>query len=296
MKTASSTTVNILYRYGIKHNLTAPPGPLWIYPNDNGTRLDINKYTCSNFTGFDYIANDIRYNRPLMEDVIPNAKYFTILRDNYTRLESVFNFFNCGREMDKHAIASPFMHYIQHSFNFSKQAYPACTHQRRNGMMWTLALDYGYQDNDTAIQLKIDQLDQTLDLVMLAEYYDESLILLKKIMCWKEDDILYYSINVRRNKLIVKTISPEIKNTIAKYNKADILLYQHFNRTFWEKVESYDGHFDEDLKRFRSRLDNVSKECSQRKKPTGISCWQLHAEVPPLRQLTLEKQLERWNC
>ena len=54
----------------------------------------------------------------------------------------------------------------------------------RNQMLWDFGLDAKSMDNVTAVKNKIEEIDKTFDLVMMAERFDESMILLMDELCW----------------------------------------------------------------------------------------------------------------
>ena len=60
-------------------------------------------------------------------------------------------------------------------------------------MLWDSGLEASYMDNLTAVQNKIFELDETFDLVMMADRFDESMILLKDLLCWDYEDIVNLS-------------------------------------------------------------------------------------------------------
>nr|XP_054757334.1 galactose-3-O-sulfotransferase 3-like [Lytechinus pictus] len=46
----------------------------------------------------------------------------------------------------------------------------------------------------------IRRLDRIIDLVLIAEYFDESLVILQRLMCWDFKDIVYITQNAREEK------------------------------------------------------------------------------------------------
>ena len=103
---------------------------------------------------------------------------------------------------------------------------------RRNGQLYDLGFDHKYDNNKSAILRKIGQLSREIDLMIINEYFDEALILLKKLMCWDYEDILYISKGMRSS-----THRFNISNVVA--DKGDVMLYDHFNGTFWTKIQEY---------------------------------------------------------
>ena len=92
--------------------------------------------------------------------------------------------------------------------------------------MFDLGLSYRYFQNYTAVKNYINFLNKEFDLVMIMDYFDESLVLLKRL-----------------------------------WNKADVLLFNYFNATFWKKVQKKGSGFYEDLSAFRERRLKIQKLC-----------------------------------
>ncbi|GCC40684.1 hypothetical protein chiPu_0024822 [Chiloscyllium punctatum] len=73
---------------------------------------------------------------------------------------------------------------------------------------------------------------------MLMEFFDESLILLKELLCWELEDIVYFQQNSRAPGL-VRPLGPELEGLALGWNHLDTRLYRHFNRSFWLKVDRF---------------------------------------------------------
>ncbi|KAK7084893.1 Galactose-3-O-sulfotransferase, partial [Halocaridina rubra] len=81
-------------------------------------------------------------------------------------------------------------------------------------------------------------LDEQFDLVMIAERFDESLILLKHLMCWTTQDITNIKLNFRpRNRN--ETASQKTKMKLRKQNYYDAMLYDYFSGIFNHKVNEF---------------------------------------------------------
>ncbi|XP_077863472.1 galactosylceramide sulfotransferase-like [Saccoglossus kowalevskii] len=272
MKTGSSTTSNIMLRYGMKNKLTL------------ARNTDFRDKHCINFTGIDYSASHMQLNKSAISNVIPNAKYFTIIRSPYTHLRSAFYYFKFSTMLDN----STFRQFVEHLEIYDN--FTHLHHQHRNGQIWFLdpRFDMNQRDNDTYILQAIKELDQELDLIMLMEYYDESLLLLKKLLCWEFDDLVYHQVKTRKPK---DTMVPEMESSIRKWSNADFLLYEYFNRTFWEKVKNYDGDFEKDLNEFRVRQQNVSNQCaSSDARKYNSFCWRLVVDTHLIRGVAIQQQ------
>ena len=291
-KAGSSTIVVLLQRYGIANNkaFAVPSNQFSTYKESHtfDTRELFNAKMAMGYTespswnGFDYLLNHARFNRPEMNKVVKNALYVTILRDPFAQLESAFEFFGIARFMTKWTKdplyeRSPFQLFLSnpHFFYSELQKNPR-TRQLLdwiwNGQMFDMGLDPSQLGtNSDYMNKSINRLTKELDLVLIMDYFDESLMLLRKRLCIEYQDLVYpMPILARSNSSRVK-IDPVLRQQIASWNSGDVLLYEHFNRTFWTRIEEYGPDMmTQDLAFFRELKRNVSLECESKGTSTTI--------------------------
>ncbi|XP_070566616.1 galactosylceramide sulfotransferase-like [Ptychodera flava] len=290
VKTGSSTLSTILFRYGLKNGLIAAlqqlGSPVISY-SESTENYDILRYDCKNFSGYNFIANHIKYHHTAMDNLIKDAKYFTILRFPYTLLRSFFFYFDRFKSLRNHSSESQsFLAYLKSK----REKYDRYGQVSENEN--SLSSRLGIRINDTNLLMdEIRKLDSELDLVMLNEYYDESLILLKKVMCWQFEDIIYYVQKVSKTPL--PPITDEMADIIDKLSAVDIQLYNHFNKTFWRKVERYDGNFTADLAQFRELQKKISGKC-ETERMTDY-CTMLRRDALPMTKFVYRSQM-KWRC
>ena len=292
-KSASSTITVLLQRYGIANNKTfALPLPVgghifgdWVSVYNANMTAGYNESNANytSWNGFDYIVNHARLNRPEMNKVVKDALYITILRDPITHLESSFGYFNIKKHFvkwtnDSRYESNPFRLFLSDpKFFHNELRYPhvrALQNWLWNGQLFDLGLDPGFFNNSDFINGAIHRLTTELDLVLIMEYFDESLILLKKLLCLGYQDIMYIPVNARRIDRKF-TIEQELKPKIAAWNKGDVLLYERFNRTLWTKIDEYGPTFTHDLALFRDLKRNMTLECKTQKHSTtfpSVNC------------------------
>lgn len=63
--------------------------------------------------------------------------------------------------------------------------------------MFDLGLQHKYYNDPATIRKHINDLAEKIDLVLIMEYFDESLVLLKRELCWDLDDVVYFKLNQR---------------------------------------------------------------------------------------------------
>ncbi|CAG5103608.1 Oidioi.mRNA.OKI2018_I69.chr1.g849.t1.cds [Oikopleura dioica] len=127
----------------------------------------------------------------------------------------------------------------------------------RNHMAFDLGMPWLSENNEENI---LQALEQTFDLVLLTDYFKESMVLLKKELCWEWEDVLFFVTNERSEK---QKLSPELESKMRSWNHLDNAIYEHFSKVFWQKIDDYEG-FGEDLKILEEKLDEVKKTCLEK--------------------------------
>ena len=265
-KTGSSTVTNILNRYGDSKDLSfaLPVGKNtyhFFWP-----RPFLLRYVIAFGKEPNILCNHARYNKAPMRWLFPKktTRYITILREPSEHFESIFNFFMLGRYFkDLRNVTTPLQSFLQKAeFYFNKPPLnvTGLMNLLKNPALFELGLDTIYYREVTMVQDYIRFLQREFDLVMLMEYFDESLVLLKRRFCWEINDILYFKLNERRSGDRQK-LSKYTRKKIRKWNSGDVLLYDVFNRTLWERIKHEGPGFFKDLEIFRKAKETMKNSC-----------------------------------
>ena len=137
-------------------------------------------------------------------------------------------FFGYGKESKQTAVQSQIEKWFEKERKKGIHIY--------NGQLMDLGFDLQKALSKTEVERYINMLSREFDLMLIAEYFDESLLLLRKLMCWSFSDILYIKQNARSKSNGTLQMSESVKEKIRKWNAADVSLYRHFNETFWKKI------------------------------------------------------------
>ena len=97
----------------------------------------------------------------------------------------------------------------------------------KNQQLWDLGTTHLEMEEAGTVQAKISRLDSEFDLVLIAEYYDESLVLLADILCWDLFDVRYLKLNARKASK-VSNITEAARGSLETWLEADRKLYDHF--------------------------------------------------------------------
>ncbi|CAI9733251.1 galactose-3-O-sulfotransferase 2-like isoform X3 [Octopus vulgaris] len=131
----------------------------------------------------------------------------------------------------------------------------------QNRMSFDLGLDSKDFYNVTSIDQFIANIDRDFDLILLMEYFDESMILLRRWLCWDMSDIIYIKKNAGHRKTFV-TINYEQRQLFRyNYSLADSRLYEYFYEKFWCKVMEEGPNFWDEVLHFKSIQKMISNYC-----------------------------------
>ncbi|XP_037535887.1 galactosylceramide sulfotransferase [Nematolebias whitei] len=261
-KTASSTFLNILFRFGEKHRLK------FAFP-DSRNDFDYPSLFQRSFVKdykpgmcFNIICNHMRFNASEVEKVLPtDTSYITILRDPAELFESSFHYFGRlvpftwkipGDDKMTEFLLNPHSYFDPEGFN---------SFYLKNLLFFDFGQDNTLKLDDPRVDEGINLISERFQLVMLVEYFEESLILLKEELCWEMEDLLFFKLNARKGSTVSK-LTPKLRARALEWNAIDWKLYQHFNRTFWKKVNAYGRErMAEDVAELKKRNKEMTSVC-----------------------------------
>ncbi|RUS75493.1 hypothetical protein EGW08_016742 [Elysia chlorotica] len=274
-KAGSSTVANILQRFGISHNLTfALPNnkihtygynyiskggqiltPARIIPLGNGSHH-----------GYNILFNHAIYNRTAFRMIMPeDTHYISILREPFSQFVSAFEYYNAKKSFsykDKSILkaGNPISSYLKNPFKYEKRLYYFSYVKNKQ------AEDLGMSWHEYFMPAKLSTYLETLradfTLVMIMEYFDESLILLKRKLCWDFKDILYIPKNKNENKP-QRNFTELDHRRHERLSHLDYKLYGYFLKAFLAELKAQSRDFWEELAHFKEILVEVHSSCQK---------------------------------
>uniref|UniRef100_A0A3Q0SSB0 Galactose-3-O-sulfotransferase 4 n=1 Tax=Amphilophus citrinellus TaxID=61819 RepID=A0A3Q0SSB0_AMPCI len=272
-KTASSTVLNMLYRFGEERNLrfALPLGYQLGYPLPFNAHR-VKGYRSPRAMEFHIMGNHMRFNKLEVEKVMPaDTFYFSIIRDPVALAESSFAYYKEVAPAFRKAKGlgdfadDPNKYYDPRLRN---------NHYARN-LLW---FDFG-MDNNANFSVELAQrgeamIRQTFRLILVSEYFDQSMILLRHALCWPLDTVVSFSLNARQQKpssnsmmsgswiLPNLSLTDDQREKLRQWNALDWYLYKAFNRTFWEEIKRF-GHaqMEQEVALLRMRREDLGRVC-----------------------------------
>ncbi|KAF7658427.1 hypothetical protein LDENG_00013070 [Lucifuga dentata] len=115
--------------------------------------------------------------------------YFSIIRHPVEMMESVFMYFKNIPAFHKASSLEDFLDNGSQTYN-SSLTYNHFAHN-------LVAFDFGFDNNVVADSVDLEKrasitiaaIEQDFHLILISEYFDESMILLKHALCWSMDDL-----------------------------------------------------------------------------------------------------------
>ncbi|OCT78873.1 hypothetical protein XELAEV_18029963mg [Xenopus laevis] len=256
-KTAGSTIMNILFRYGEFHNLTFAL-PLqtkshFFYPKYFTAAL-VDGFSAKSNKTYEIMCHHMRFLLTEVEKVMPsNTFYFTILRNPVSLMESSFSYYKSTASFITAKSLEDFLNKTSYYYKGNSYA--------RNIMTFDLGFDHNGKESPKHFQRAGRMVEAIYDLVLITEYFDESLVLLKDALCWTLDDVLSFALNMRTNSTKL-AISQETQGKIKSWNQLDWQLYIYFNNSFWNRVEKFGRErMQREVEELQKRRTQVAKIC-----------------------------------
>ena len=124
-------------------------------------------------------------------------------------------------------------------------------------MTFDLGFDH-LSESESDIEEAIKLIESKFELVMISDYFAESIVLLKHALCWNWEDVAFFVANARAHK--DQQIDEELEKKIEEWNHFDFKIFSHFNDTLWAKIQELDT-FEDDKKTLERVLEEFKDHC-----------------------------------
>ena len=139
----------------------------------------------------------------------------------------------------------------------------------KNQMLYDLGLDEKDLDNKKKVWDKIGQIERNFDLVMIAEYFPESMVLLRQTLCWNMSDVTSFQLNGRmlnrKNEL-----DEQRREKLAQYLANDYMLYNHFKKLFIQRMSKFGfAKLEQEVSELNNLNKQIADQCNLEAKPNA---------------------------
>ncbi|XP_065561329.1 galactosylceramide sulfotransferase-like isoform X2 [Artemia franciscana] len=176
---------------------------------------------------FDVLSDD-HWNESLIQTLgMADALHITSLREPVDAFESLFHYVDMR---DFYGVSS-ITEFVRMINGTSARINTRMNGKwGRNQLSFALGLPEIYFDSEENIRRFVKKVEQKFDLVMISEYYEESLVILKDMLRVPLLHVMSAKSNVRHNDSKA-VLSHQEGSILSKWLKADVYLYQVFRRS-----------------------------------------------------------------
>ncbi|XP_066531901.1 galactose-3-O-sulfotransferase 2 [Hoplias malabaricus] len=269
-KTGSSTVQNLLFRIGEKNKATfAFPYYTYQFNYPERFRAEFVDELPEGSSQFDLLCSHMRLDLNQLRQVMPpNTVFITILREPITTFESVFSYYTSTvpafSKAKQTAARSGNMHttglsvFLEDPESFWDPKEP------RNGLARNpMCFDMGLNNEEWNATWPEDlyHLEEAFDLVMITEYFDESLVLLGSLLGLELQDLAYVRMNALHSS-DVTLLDEDAKAKLRTWNALDSLLYDFFLQEFWVKAEHFGlERLKAGVAELRASMEEIRRKC-----------------------------------
>ncbi|XP_041366894.1 galactose-3-O-sulfotransferase 2-like [Gigantopelta aegis] len=261
-KAASSTGMNIMMRFALSRNLSImiPRRIRNSFSQQSTLRADL-ILDYSPGTVYDIACNHVVFEKKkIIQFMPPDTVFIGTVRHPFSQFRSAFLYYRNTyylKYLQDIPGPNPMLTYLKNPLRYETNIskYLSFTNNR-------MSLDYGATVQDTeAMKRYVDRLDQDFHLILLVERFNESLVLLKRLLGWKTKDILHIPQKRYRGPTVIK--SQLLESLHKKWARLDYILYGHFKQKFESLLAAQDEMFYKELDYFKNILSRTTAFCAQ---------------------------------
>ncbi|XP_013405655.1 galactosylceramide sulfotransferase [Lingula anatina] len=264
-KCFSTTFHHIMKRFALKYdlNILKPKAKGHFYPTKplRPRRITKEDALYKPRMTYDMIVDHMVFDYDVVSSMMPSDSFYVgVVREPFSQFTSAYNSFSLWTKFNVQIdefLSAPEAYWKQHVRQRDRATYA------RNSMM----AEFGFpderedlRDNEPFIEHYVHYLDSKFDFVLVTEYFDESLIYLRRLLCWEMENVLYVPGNVGSYTFEPKTVAKSsFLLTHQKWSKADYYLYRHFLAKFKETLKHQGQDFFDEVEIFRKALSKINK-------------------------------------
>ena len=201
-----------------------------------------------------YYEHSIYDESMLMRILHKDTLNIAVIREPFSRLQSAFKSFKLAGHMKLEE--SPDM---LNKFLERPETYLARSSFARDMTQNMMAREFGFtsENNMTEYLAYIE----SKFMVLVMENLTESLVLMRRMLCWQVKDILYFQMRKRTSKPIAE--NPRLIALNKKFSSWDYAFYEHFTKVLHNKLEQQPEDFFQEVHLVEEYLVYSSEFCDK---------------------------------
>ena len=281
-KAASTTMHSIFMRYAFRHDLDPVLNLKGIHIEEDDYKMPRGfLYKPSRGQTYDILCSHILFNVTEISPYFPHDTiYIGILRKPFPQFLSAFayyfrkkNEFFSGLIRDN--TGNPVEQFLNNT-DYYLQVFQTKLKPDKSKINNRMSVDLGIRlenfeqmkKNSSFIQEFIERVDKTFSLMLLSERFLESLVLMRRILGWTTQDVVFIKKNAlshhgKPSWVKRKRYSDHVQARFDQWAAFDVALYRHFERRLTEKMNSQSADFHQEVQDLERLTRGVSHVCSR---------------------------------
>ena len=244
-KTGSSTVACIFLRFGLNNNLSMfVPESAFIKDFRQASLLKQKKR-------YDVFVIHSKYNYTFFRNIVPNPDIIATVRRPDERLISQVFF-------KKVNVSYECLHGLSRQ-NVINEVVKNTPKYHLNNVVPSFFGIKDFKISETSLQNYLSKLKSEFTLVLILERFDESLVLLKRLLHWSVFDIIYSAKKKKENNDI--QLSPGQIMRLKYTNKLEYAIYDFFNNELEKKIQNAGDNFAQEVAHFKTILKQTDEFC-----------------------------------
>ncbi|XP_052809115.1 galactose-3-O-sulfotransferase 3-like [Mya arenaria] len=259
-KAASGTLTSIIFRYGADRHLNFLR-PKWLNIISSSDTIIEKQLKNPDERPFDITTSHVIYNRKAFERFLHNdSVYIGILREPYIQFKSSMNYM-APKYVYNISQTDPIQQFLKNPSKYETKKPRFSWINNRQATEFGTPDDVIMNKNISAMIKYVKKLDKEFHLVVIAEYFDESVVLMRRMLNWKFSDILYRRLHIRGWDRKLTIPRPHDRYLYRKYAFADYALYDFFYKRLWRQIKSAGEDFFAEVLYFKQIRDETDDFC-----------------------------------
>lgn len=206
------------------------------------------------------------FHKPAIASTMPpNTVHLALIRDPLDQLVSAAAYYNTVHKLvnaDRNASASYVVRtFLQHADKYEPSVVPDDQYKVRHHVTNMLGYtDWKNVGNQPAFDKFLHERDNDFRLVLLLERFDESMVLLRRSMCWRTKDVL--QLTTRHTTKPLDDSIEDFEMEYRRYNPGDYAVYDYFARRLQQRIDDEPSDdFAAELRHFRLVKERTTAFC-----------------------------------
>ena len=288
-KTGSTTLRFMLYSFALRNNLDICTDALDLYHMNYPEKINPDRVIGTEI-GCDVIADEMVFDKDVLSGFAgtrnsESVSFLTSVREPVRHFISIFNFLflpdiigNVVNSYEKRLTIFEVLQLFLLRPKLIRELYLSFWQDERNQLdrvaslqlmkpnpqLHSLGVSKDIISDQSKLLATIFEKLKQMRFATVADHFDESMVMLKRIFCWSDEEVMYRRLNTQGGLGVkYRDLPDSLIKRINQFNSGDRLLFEVVNKTLWKMIASF-PNFKEELRDYKQKLAAYQKVCESK--------------------------------